>query len=154
MIDMQDPLKNDRDWFAVHKSVFDWCHQNWLDFTETCVDTMIERVDDTVAWMPPRDLVERIYRDVRFSNDKTPYKRHLSWCLSRNGKKGSFAKYYLSLMGNDKSGLYAGVYDPSKEDLDTIRRHILNKTAQGRAMQQLVCPGSGRAVLGMKWLQN
>lgn len=138
MTDLQDPSKNDRDWFAVHKNIYDYIQANWLQFTEVCMDAMIERVDDTVAWIPPKELVERIYRDVRFSNDKTPYKKHLSWCMSRNGKKGRFSKYYLSIMGNNQSGLYMGVHEPSKEDLDALRRSILDRTEQGKALISLV----------------
>ncbi|MCO5556048.1 hypothetical protein L7F22_009592 [Adiantum nelumboides] len=135
---LQDPIKNDREWFAAHKNIYDYIHANWLAFTDTCVEEMIDKADDTIAFMPAKDLVERIYRDVRFSNDKTPYKRHLSWCMSRNGKKGNFAKYYLALSANDKSGLHAGLYEASKEDLQAVREHIINKTGPGRRLRELV----------------
>jgi len=138
MRDLQDPIKNDREWFAAHKNIYDYIHANWLAFTDTCVEEMIDKADDTIAFMPAKDLVERIYRDVRFSNDKTPYKRHLSWCMSRNGKKGNFAKYYLALSANDKSGLHAGLYEASKEDLQAVREHIINKTGPGRRLRELV----------------
>jgi hypothetical protein len=41
--------------------------------------------------LPPKDVIHRIYRDVRFSNDKTPYKRSFSASFSRSGRKGIFA---------------------------------------------------------------
>jgi uncharacterized protein (TIGR02453 family) len=104
---------------------------------------MMEKVDDTIAWLPPKTLIERIYRDVRFSNDKTPYKKHVSWCLSRNGRKGNFAKYYLSIAAGG-SGLSAGMYEPSKQDLQTIRENILTNTAHGIALRKLVSTSMSR----------
>jgi uncharacterized protein (TIGR02453 family) len=135
---MQDPTKNDRDWFAANKPVYDYCYQNWLAFTATCVDEMIDKADDTIAWMQPKDLIERIYRDVRFSNDKTPYKRHVSWCMSRMGKKGPYAKYYFSLSANNKSGIHAGLYEVDRDGLAAVRQQIVEKTAYGQALRELV----------------
>lgn len=86
---LKDPAKNDRDWFARHKNIYDYIYANWLQFVEAATEEFMEHVDDTIPWLPPKDLIERIYRDVRFSNDKTPYKTHLSMCLSRNGRKVS-----------------------------------------------------------------
>lgn len=138
MRDLQDPRKNDREWFAAHKNVYDYVHQNWLDFTGTCLNEMIDKVDDTIAWMPAKDLVERIYRDVRFSNDKTPYKRYLSWCASRGGRKGNYGKYYMALSANGGSGLHVGLYEPSKEDLQAMRDQIVSKSVHGQALRALV----------------
>ncbi|UZJ52637.1 hypothetical protein CBS101457_001957 [Exobasidium rhododendri] len=131
---MRDPAKNDRDWFAKHKN---YIFANWIDFVEASTEELMENVDETIAWLPPKALIERIYRDVRFSNDKTPYKKYLSWCLSRNGRKGTFAKYYLTVSAGN-SGLHAGQYEPGREELQSIRDHIVNNTAHGLALRSLV----------------
>jgi uncharacterized protein (DUF2461 family) len=47
-------------------------------------------VDGEIPPLPPKDVIHRIYRDVRFSNDKTPYKHGLSASFSRSGRKSKF----------------------------------------------------------------
>lgn len=63
---------NDRDWFARYDAVYRYCWANFGAFAEAVLNDIMEQVDDTVPWLPVKDLVYRIYRDVRFSNDKTP----------------------------------------------------------------------------------
>lgn len=92
--------------------------------------------------MPAKDLVHRIYRDVRFSNDKTPYKTNLAVSLSRTGRKGPYAVYYLQIsvrstfraMESDsldlrpqpgRNVMAAGVWQPSASELKGIRSAIL-----------------------------
>jgi uncharacterized protein (DUF2461 family) len=81
----------------------------WKAFIEAFTHTLIE-ADPQVPSLPPKDVIHRIYRDVRvsyfsarlssltrdvtqmrFSNDKTPYKKNLSASFSRSGRKGIFA---------------------------------------------------------------
>ena len=71
------------------------------------------------------DPQHRIYRDIRFSSDKTPYKRSFSLSTSRSGRKGLWAGYHLSICPNDKSIMACGVWCPGKDELATIRHHIL-----------------------------
>ncbi len=66
----------------------------------------------------------RIYRDVRFSSDKTPYKRNFSMSTSRGGRKGIWAGYYLQISPNQKSILACGIWQPGKNELQTIRHHL------------------------------
>lgn len=51
--------------------------------------------DPTIPELPLKDVVFRIYRDIRFSNDPTPYKPHFSVAFSRTGRKGPYACYYV-----------------------------------------------------------
>lgn len=52
---------------------------------------MLVEVDPHIPHLPSKDVIHRIYRDVRFSNDKTPYKTGFSASFSRSGRKGIFA---------------------------------------------------------------
>ena len=76
----------------------------------------------------------RIYRDVRFSSDKTPYKKSFSFGTSRGGRKGVWAGYYLSISPNSNSILACGVWQPGKNELATIRHHLLTEPERFRAV--------------------
>ncbi len=78
---------NERDWFARHDAVYRYVWKNFGEFTEAVLNDIMEKVDDTVPWLPTKDLVYRIYRDVRFSNDKTPYKTNLMASFSREEER-------------------------------------------------------------------
>lgn len=71
--------------------VYRLAEQEWKDFVSKFSDILVEEVDDQVPPLPPKDCIMRIYRDVRFSNDKTPYKKNFSASFSRGGRKGIFA---------------------------------------------------------------
>ncbi|MEN8766339.1 MAG: DUF2461 domain-containing protein, partial [Polaribacter sp.] len=109
-------LNNNRDWFEANKATFK-SHQSE-------VKAVLERVKEGLS---ETDIIEklkmfRIYRDVRFSKDKTPYKDYFSGSLSRMGQslRGG---YYIHLKPGD-AFLAVGFWDPNKEDLFRIRKEI------------------------------
>ena len=129
---------NDRDWFARHDAVYRYCWSNFGAFAEAVLNDIMEKVDGTVPWLPVKDLVYRIYRDVRFSNDKTPYKTNLMASFSRGGRKGPFAGYHVLIKPGGRSFFAAGRWQPEREDLATIRQHILDDTAEAQALKAAV----------------
>lgn len=74
--------------------------------------------------LPPKDLVFRIYRDIRFSNDPTPYKPHFSAAWSRTGRKGPYACYYVQIQPGGKSFVGSGLWHPEAAPLSLLRRSI------------------------------
>ncbi|KZT59965.1 hypothetical protein CALCODRAFT_515678 [Calocera cornea HHB12733] len=120
---MKDPSCNDREWFRLHEPVYRLAEQEWKDFIEHMLEKVSE-VDDEVPPLPPKDVIHRIYRDIRFSNDKTPYKRGFSATFSRSGRKGIFAKYHIHVQPGDHSMIASGVWCPNKNELESIRHHI------------------------------
>ncbi|KAG6876714.1 hypothetical protein C0992_012029 [Termitomyces sp. T32_za158] len=88
---LKDPKCNDRQWFKLHEPVYRQAEKEWKAFVEAITDQIME-ADPQVPPLPPKDLIHRIYRDIRFSNDKTPYKGHFSASFSRSGRKGIWAK--------------------------------------------------------------
>lgn len=68
--------------------------QDWNSYVESLTQRIIA-VDPTIPELPLKDVVFRIYRDIRFSNDPTPYKPHFSVAFSRTGRKGPYACYYV-----------------------------------------------------------
>ncbi|TKY89097.1 hypothetical protein EX895_001628 [Sporisorium graminicola] len=129
---------NDRDWFARHDAVYRYCWNNFGAFAEAVLNDIMEQVDDTVPWLPVKDLVYRIYRDVRFSNDKTPYKTNLMASFSRGGRKGPFAGYHVLIKPGGRSFFAAGRWQPEREDLAVIRQHILDDTPEAKALKAAV----------------
>lgn len=129
---------NDRDWFARYDAVYRYCWKNFGEFADAVLNDIMEQVDDTVPWLPTKDLVYRIYRDVRFSNDKTPYKTNMMASFSRGGRKGPFAGYHVLIKPGGQSFFAAGRWQPEREDLAIIRRNILNDTQEARALKAAV----------------
>jgi uncharacterized protein (TIGR02453 family) len=81
-------------------------------------------VDKRYAKLSPKDCVFRIYRDIRFSPDKTPYKTHLGAGMSPGGKKMNEAGYYLHIEPG-KAFLAGGMWMPPTDQLKMIRQEIV-----------------------------
>jgi hypothetical protein len=60
--------------FWANEARYRTAHKEWVDFIDTFL-VKLQEVDDEIPYLPAKDVEHRIYRDVRFSNDKTPYKR-------------------------------------------------------------------------------
>ncbi|WWC65166.1 uncharacterized protein I303_107780 [Kwoniella dejecticola CBS 10117] len=128
---LQIPERNDREWFRSHEPAFRQAENEWKAFVGT-VQLKFHEADDEVPILPPKDIIHRIYRDVRFSSDKTPYKRNFSMSTSRGGRKGIWAAYHLSISPNNKSLLACGVWQPGKDELALIRHRLLASPQQFR----------------------
>ncbi|KAK6508066.1 hypothetical protein TWF506_010174 [Arthrobotrys conoides] len=115
---------NDRDWFHGHKSIYKIALADFKSFSSTLQEELI-KVDWTVPILPlERHNIFRIYRDVRFSNSKVPYKEYFSVAFSRTGKQGHYAKYYLSIQPGDQSFVGGGLWHPEATHLALMRRAI------------------------------
>jgi len=94
----------------------------FITFTGMMINE-IRKFDDELPLLNPKDCVFRIFRDVRFSNDKSPYKTNYGSYMARGGFKAGFAGYYFHISPGEcfQSG---GVYMPSPEHLHAIREEI------------------------------
>ncbi|KAJ7662091.1 hypothetical protein DFH06DRAFT_1191442 [Mycena polygramma] len=124
---LKDPKCNDREWFKLHDPVYRHAEKEWKDFIEVFTDLLVE-VDDQIPPLPPKDVTHRIYRDTRFSSDKTPYKTGFSASFSRSGRKGIFAFF----KPGNQSIFAAGAWCPNKNELDTIRSNIQRDSSRLR----------------------
>jgi len=122
LADLAKPECNDRDWFRLHEPVYRLAEKEWKDWIDAFTEDL-RKVDTQIPPLPARDVLHRIYRDMRFSNDKTPYKTNLSASFSRSGRKGTFAHYHVSIQPRG-SFVAAGVWCPGKNELSTIRHNI------------------------------
>ena len=107
---------NNRDWFSENKDYFKSANENMKLFLEA-MKTALNKFDDI-----EKTKLFRIYRDVRFSKDKTPYNSHFSMSLGRAGvfKRGG---YYLRITPGSTVAI-CGFFNPEPKDLKLIRSHI------------------------------
>lgn len=116
---------NDRNWFNDRKPLYERELKTPL---LALIAELNERLLDFAPFhiRPPHKIAMRIYRDIRFSKDKRPYKTHISAWWAREGlEKTSGGGYYFQLSG-DALLVAAGVYMPEREQLLAIRRHLLD----------------------------
>ena len=121
---------NDRDWFMSHKSVYDNCRKRFESFTEELI-RRFGKFDPQLASLSYRDCVWRIYRDVRFSADKRPYKEWFGTFLAApapgkpktGGKRSQRGGYYVHLQPGHCM-FAAGIWGPSPELLKALRMEI------------------------------
>src|SRR5574344_2117282 len=85
---------NNRPWFQEHKAEYTACKEEF----EKGIAQVIAKIsvfDSEVAHLEPKDCCYRFYRDVRFSEDKSPYKRHFGAYICAHGKKSLRGGYYI-----------------------------------------------------------
>ena len=123
---------NDRVWFEARRDIYERS-------LKAPMLALIEEINTAMAGFapehmrPPHKAMMRIYRDIRFSNDKRPYKRHLAAWWSRRGmEKTSGGGFYLQI-GPQEVLISAGVYMPEREQLLALRRWMSEHHAVYRA---------------------
>jgi uncharacterized protein (TIGR02453 family) len=113
---------NDRTWFNKHKDRYIAANKNFLSFVQSLI-YHVAMFDDAVAGLDAKHCVFRIYRDVRFARDKSPYKINFGATLTGKGNMSGVAGYYLHVQPG-RSFLAGGVYMVEKQDLYAIRTKI------------------------------
>lgn len=123
-------MNNNRPWFNDNKPRWIAIKEAFEAFTQTLLDAMIP-LDPSLEGLTAKQCVYRIYRDTRFSADKTPYKTHVACFLSSWGKKNSGVPGYYFQMGCDEAyglkgtcNLGGGIFMPTPEALAAIRQEI------------------------------
>jgi len=90
---------NNREWFNEHKAEYELARAEFDNFLATVI-ARISLFDETIRGIQPKDCTYRIYRDTRFSADKTPYKIHFGGYINAKGKKSNHCGYYVHLQPN------------------------------------------------------
>ena len=108
---------NNREWFGEHKEAFVKVQNEAKSFYQL-VRQNLEENDEIEKFK-----LFRIYRDVRFSKDKTPYKTHFGGSFHRK-KPELRGGYYLHIAPNNESFIATGFWEPQKEDLLRIRKEF------------------------------
>ncbi len=113
---------NTREWFDQNRSRYDATHKKFLAVAGILIHE-IRQFDGEIPVLNPKDCVFRIFRDVRFSNDKRPYKSNYGCFIARGGRKSGYAGYYLHIQPGE-CFLSGGIYMPPPEHLQAIRQEI------------------------------
>jgi uncharacterized protein (TIGR02453 family) len=114
---------NDREWFEKHKNEYLEAKEEYAALVDKLI-TGIRKFDKKIAaTLSAKDCMFRIYRDVRFSKNKKPYKTNMGASIDPGGKKSLIAGYYLHAEPG-ASFLAGGVYMPEPAMLQSIRQEI------------------------------
>lgn len=124
---------NDREWFEPRKQLFE------SELKQPML-RLIAEVNDALTTLspahvrPPQKIMMRIYRDTRFSADKSPYKNRIAAWWARQGlEKTSGAGFYMHVSAKEVT-IAAGVYMPEKDQLTAIRKFLLEHHEEVRAL--------------------
>lgn len=118
-------LNNDREWFNANKATYRHAQSLFDGFAVELIDG-IASFDDSVRGLGLKDCTYRIYRDTRFSSDKSPYKTYMGVYVAPHGKKAGYAGYYFHVEPDAESFLYAGLHMPSPTVLRSVREEIID----------------------------
>ena len=113
---------NNREWFELHRNEFEESKREVQELTNSLIQE-IGKFDSSILKLNYKDCVFRIYRDTRFSKNKTPYKNNMGAVFTDGGKKSPKAGYYIHIQPG-ASFLAAGVWMPDAPVLQAIRREI------------------------------
>ncbi|NND31243.1 MAG: DUF2461 domain-containing protein [Saprospiraceae bacterium] len=111
---------NNRDWFNQNKNQYLTAHENMIAFADSLLAEMQKH--DHIETMTGKHALMRIYRDIRFSKDKTPYRTYMGGGFRRATKRLRGGYYFQ--VGPDGGLAAGGFFGPNREDLLRIRKDI------------------------------
>jgi len=114
---------NDRAWFQAHKATYDQLRAQFEQDVAYWA-AALARADAALAGPGARKSIFRIYRDVRFSTNKDPYKTHFSAFFTASSKEVDSPGYYVQLGPNGQTLIAAGLHQPDKAQLAAVRQEI------------------------------
>jgi len=134
VLDFLSGLKehNNKPWFEEHRADYERARERFESF----VDQLILEYggSEDFGGVTAKDCVMRIYRDTRFSKDKSPYKTSMGATLAPGGKKSTRLGYHLNLQPRNESLIAGGLYMPSPEQLAGFRKAIDQDAAAFKAI--------------------
>ena len=131
---------NNRDWFNAHRDAYESARSEFENLL-TAVIARISTFDETIRGIEAKDCTYRIYRDTRFSQDKTPYKIHMGGYINAKGKKSDHCGYYIHLQPGNCL-LAGGSYCPPPALLKALRQAVYRRVPSycGRSRFQPLLP--------------
>lgn len=115
-------VNNNRDWFQQNKVWYEKSRKEVEVFVSEMITT-ISAIDPALQTPAMKECIFRIFRDVRFGADKSPYKTNFGAFIARGGRKSSNPGYYFHFEPG-KSMLAGGVYMPQPETLKLLRNEV------------------------------
>ena len=123
---------NSREWFQDHKQEYDAIRADFEQGVQQAI-VKIASFDPTVAHLSVKDCTYRFYRDTRFSEDKSPYKRHFGAYVAAHGKKAFHGGYYLHVQPGECM-IAGGAYCLPSNILKAVRQSIVDSTEEFRSI--------------------
>jgi uncharacterized protein (TIGR02453 family) len=123
-------FNNNREWFINNRSRYDASRANFETFVQSVIDN-IALFEPIIKGLDVKNCTYRFNRDIRFSNDKSPYKTHFGAFIVRGGKKNGdkFGGYYIHIEPGN-SIIAGGAYMPPANWLSAIRENINEKPGE------------------------
>lgn len=115
---------NNREWFNKNRKLYDDAKENFQSLVQAVIDE-VTSFEPIMKGLEASSCVYRINRDIRFSNDKSPYKAHFGAFIVRGGRKNGdkFAGYYIHIEPGN-SIIAGGAYMPPSPWLSAIREKV------------------------------
>lgn len=114
---------NNREWFQANKAVYDSARENVIAFTGELLKHL-HKIDPGIdEALDPKKSVMRIYRDIRFSKNKTPYKNNFGISIPTSGLRNGGVEYYMHITPG-ASFIAGGYWMPEADHLKAIRQEI------------------------------
>lgn len=137
---------NNKVWYQKNKNLYAQAKHDFELITGLLINE-IGKFDKNLSGLLPKDCIFRIFRDVRFSGDKTPYKTNFGAYMSKGGRKGGMAGYYLHV----EPGSYflaGGIYMPPSPVLKAIRNEIYHNIDE---FLEILGDGKFKQYFGQIW---
>ena len=114
---------NNKAWMDANRTDYQHVRDTVRLLTEELLQSL-QQLDPALGDLMAKDCMLRINRDIRFSNNKAPYKSYMGAYFAKGGKKSLYAGYYLHLQPDDQSFIAGGIYQPETAVLKQIRQEI------------------------------
>jgi uncharacterized protein (TIGR02453 family) len=137
---------NNTEWFHANKNLYLQAKEDFESFVNIVIHE-IGHFDKSISHLDVKDCIFRINRDIRFTNDKSPYKTNFGAYFAAGGKKSIFAGYYIHI-DPDEYFLSGGLYMPESNVLKAVRKEIYENTEE---FKKIIKSASFKKQFGGLW---
>ncbi len=113
---------NNRPWFEEHRPAYEQAKGQFEDLVEEVI-LGLGAIED-MKGVAAKDCTMRIFRDLRFSMDKSPYKTNMAASIGPGGRKAYRFQYYLHIAPHNESMLAGGLHEPESAQINAFRAAI------------------------------
>jgi uncharacterized protein (TIGR02453 family) len=123
---------NNKAWFDSHRADYESARDIFNQFIDYLIDEL--RSSNNLQGISAKDCVTRIYRDIRFTHDKSPYHINFSAIIAPGGKKSVTQGYYVHIQPHGESLVAGGLHMPGPEQLERFRQAIDRHAGEFKAI--------------------
>jgi uncharacterized protein (TIGR02453 family) len=116
---------NTRPWFEDHRREYQLAKDSFEELVNQVIDEY--RPVEDMGGLRAKDCMMRIFRDMRFSKDKLPYRTSMAASIAAGGRKSGRIAYYLHLESHNRSMIAGGLYMPEPEQITRFRETVSHR---------------------------